>query len=104
VPRERLANRRESLTFDVSVGGLDYRVTAGRYPDGRLAEVFLDGSKVASAADIAARDSAITASIAIQCGADVETIRRALCRNALGAPLGPLAAALDAIQGWGGGI
>jgi hypothetical protein len=34
-------------------------------------------------------------SFALQHGADVEDIRRALCRDSAGNPLGPLAAALD---------
>jgi hypothetical protein len=52
-------------------------------------------SKAGSDADSAARDSAITASIAMQFGADIETIRKALCRDALGRAVGPLGAALD---------
>jgi hypothetical protein len=60
-----------------------------------LAEIFLDASKAGSAADTAARDSAITASIAMQMGADGETIRKALCRDAYGNAVGPLRAALD---------
>jgi hypothetical protein len=45
-----------------------------------------------------ARDSAIVCSIAIQFGADVETIRKALCRDSHGRARGPLAAALDLIM------
>jgi hypothetical protein len=44
-----------------------------------------------------ARDSAIVCSIAIQFGADVETIRKALCRDSHGRASGPLGAALDII-------
>jgi hypothetical protein len=104
--RERLPDRRPAVTRDIAVSGLRYRVTSGYYPDGRVAEVFIDGVKVGSAADIAARDSAIAASLAIQFGADPDTIRRALCRDACGRALGPLAAALDVIiqeegmRGW----
>jgi hypothetical protein len=32
-----------------------------------------------SAADVNARDAAIVASIPVQCGANIETIRKALC-------------------------
>ncbi len=46
-----------------------------------------------SAADTAARDAAIVCSIALQFGADVETIRRALCRDRDGSA--QLGAALD---------
>jgi hypothetical protein len=48
-----------------------------------------------SAADTAARDAAITCSIALQFGADVETIRKALCRDGSGNASGPLGVALD---------
>ena len=44
-----------------------------------------------------ARDSAITFSIAVQHGADPETIRSALCRDADGTASRPLGAALDPI-------
>ena len=37
-------------------------------------------------------------SIALQNGADLETIRRALCRDSKGGALGPLAAALDRLS------
>jgi ribonucleoside-diphosphate reductase alpha chain len=77
--------------------GLRYTATIGYYPDGQIGEIFLDGVKVGSAADAAARDSAITASIAMQFGADITTIRHALCRDSRGRPSGPLAAALDVL-------
>jgi len=41
------------------------------------------------------RDMAIAFSFAVQHGADPEDIRKALCRDSDGRPLGPLAAALD---------
>ena len=93
--RERLPNRRFATTFDVVAGALRYTTTVGYYPDGRIGEIFLDASKAGSDADSAARDSAITASIAMQFGANIETIRKALCRDALGRAVGPLGAALD---------
>ena len=95
--RQRLPNRRASLTFDFEVGGLRYTATVSRFADGRLGEVFLSNHRVSSAADVNARDSAIVCSIAIQFGADVETIRKALCRDSHGSASGPLGAALDII-------
>lgn len=68
-----------------------------RFADGRIGEVFLNNHKSNSAADVAARDSAIVFSIAVQHGADPEVIRRALCRNANGQASGTLGAALDLI-------
>ena len=46
--------------------------------------MFLTNHKGGSHADTAARDAAITCSIALQFGTDIETIRRALCRDGRG--------------------
>jgi hypothetical protein len=97
--RQRLRDRRQSETFNLSVGGLSYIATASWYSDGRVGELFLANSKSNSAADIVARDSGIAFSIAVQCGADPHAIRRALCRDGLGRACGPLGAALDALLG-----
>jgi ParB-like nuclease domain len=95
--RHRLPNRRASQTFDIEVGGLRYTCTVGRFADGKIGELFLSNHKANSNADVSARDPAIVFSIAIQCGADLETIRGALCRDSQGRASGPLAAVLDAI-------
>jgi ribonucleoside-diphosphate reductase alpha chain len=97
--RLRLPNRREAVTFELEVAGLRYTCTVGRFPDGSIGELFLTNHKSNSAADTNARDSAITFSIAIQHGADPETIRRALCRDSYGRASGPLGAALDILAG-----
>jgi hypothetical protein len=96
--RQRLRNRRPSQTFDVESQGLKFTATVSRFDDGRLAEIFLSNHKNGSHADTAARDSAIVASIALQLGADVEMLRKALCRDSQGRAAGPLGAALDAID------
>lgn len=95
--RERLPNRRFSSTFELQVGGLRYTCTASRYPDGRIAELFLSNHKTNSSADTAARDAAIAFSFAVQHGADAEAIRRALCRDSQGRASGPLGQALDVL-------
>jgi hypothetical protein len=95
--RARLPNRREAMTFELEVGGLHYTCSVGRFHDGAIGELFLSNHKGNSAADVSARDAAITFSIAIQHGADPEVIRRALCRDARGNASGPLGAALDLI-------
>jgi hypothetical protein len=97
--RARLPNRRLAETFELEVAGLKYTCTVGRFDDGSVAELFLSNHKSNSAADTNARDSAIVCSIALQFGADIETIRRALCRDARGGASGPLGAALDRIAG-----
>jgi hypothetical protein len=100
--RNRLPNRRPAESFEVELEGLGYTATVGRFPDGTIGELFLSNLKSNSSADTAARDSAIVFSIALQHGADPETVRRALCRDSLGRASGPLGAALDVIMGWGG--
>ena len=97
--RNRMPNRRPAESFEVEVDGLRYTATVGRLPDGSIGELFLNNHKSNSSADTAARDSAIVFSIAIQHGADPETIRRALCRDTQGRALGPLGVALDLFMG-----
>jgi ribonucleoside-diphosphate reductase alpha chain len=97
--RDRLPNRRAAESFAFRCGGMNYVATIARFDDGRLAEVFLTTHKVGSDADTAARDAAITCSIALQYGADVETIRHALLRNRDGGAAGPLGTALDLLEG-----
>jgi hypothetical protein len=101
--RERLPNRRMSATFDFVCAGLRYTATIGHFPDGRIGEIFLNNHKSNSAADTNARDSAIVASLALQHGADIETIRKALCRDSHGRASGPLGVALDLLADDGGG-
>ena len=97
--RRQLPDRRLAESFELEVAGPRYTCTVGRYPDGRVGEIFLSNHKFNSAADTNARDSAIVCSIAIQFGADIETIRKALCRDGHGHASGPLGVALDLIIG-----
>ena len=97
--RHHLENRRASETFDLEIAGLRYTCTIGRFPDGSIAELFLSNHKINSAADVNARDAAITFSIAVQHGADPEAIRGALSRDSRGRASGPLGAALDRLLG-----
>jgi hypothetical protein len=93
--RERLPNRRLNETFDFEVSGLKYRCTVSKFCDGRIAEVFLSNHKAGSQADTNAKDAAIIASIALQYGVSLETIRRALLRDIQDRPSGPLGVVLD---------
>jgi hypothetical protein len=40
--RQRLPNRRASVSFDFKVAGLHYTATVSQFPDGRIGELFLD--------------------------------------------------------------
>lgn len=93
--RARLPDRRSAETFSFAVGGLQFTCTVGRFSDGRVGEVFIDSNKGGSGAAINARDAAIATSFALQHGADLAAIRRALCRDSHGRASGPLGAALD---------
>ena len=93
--RRRLDNRRASETFNIDVEGRRYKCSVSRFPDGTLGEIFLSNNKSGSDSDCAARDSAVVCSIALQFGAPLETIRRALMRDSRGRPNGPLGVALD---------
>jgi len=93
--RIRLNNRRPSENFTFELAGLKFTATVSRYPDGRISELFLNNHKAGNQSDTNARDAAIVLSFALQHGASIEAIRRALCRDSEGRPLGPLGAALD---------
>jgi len=95
--RTRLPNRRASESFAVESGGLTYVATISRFDDGRLAEIFLTNHKAGSTAGIMASDAAVMASIALQYGAPLETIRHALMRDGQDRASSPLGAALDLI-------
>jgi hypothetical protein len=95
--RERLPSRRAAETFDVEAGGLRYRATIGRFADGRLAELFITSHKADTTAGIMASDAAVVCSIALQYGAPVETLRRALMRDPAGRAIGPLGVVLDLV-------
>jgi hypothetical protein len=97
--RERLPDRRGNESFSFELNGLRFTATVSRFADGRIGELFLNNHKFGNQADTNARDAAILLSFALQHGADLETIRRALCRDSQGRALGPIAEALDRIVG-----
>jgi hypothetical protein len=100
--RRRLPDRRASETFEIKCAGQTYLATVSHFGDGSPGEIFLTSHKAGSAADTAARDAAITCSIALQFGADFETIRKALCRDSQGTASSPLGVALDVLAGSAG--
>ncbi len=79
--RTRLPNRRFSETFAFECNGLRYVAAISRFADGRISELFLNNHKGGSHADANARDAAIILSFALQFGADIAVIRRALSRD-----------------------
>jgi ribonucleoside-diphosphate reductase alpha chain len=93
--RQRLPNRggHELLIFEHE--GIRYTAGIGRFADGGLAEIFLSTAKHGTAVDLNARDAAVAASLLLQHGCSVDTLRQALTRNGDGSGSGPLACALD---------
>jgi len=63
-PRQRLPDRRNSESFNFKCNDLHYCCTISRFPDGRLAEIFISNAKAGSHSDAAAKDAAVVASIA----------------------------------------
>jgi hypothetical protein len=97
--RARLPDRRSSENLTFEVHGLRFTATVSRFPGSdRIAEVFHNNHKAGNQADTNARDAAILLSFALQHGADIEAIRRALCRDSNGRALGPVGAALDLLS------
>lgn len=86
IQKTRLANRRASITREFWFDGFTYRATASRFPDGRIAELFLDTGKAGSAVQTQAENAAILVSMLLQHGVTCEEIRSKVT--------GPIAAAL----------
>jgi hypothetical protein len=95
--RCRLPNRRPHLVLEFEHGGFAYTAGIGFFDDAgqQPAEIFLTTAKHGTLLDTNARDAAIAASLLLQHGCPVETLRRALTRNGDGSASGLLAHALD---------
>jgi ribonucleoside-diphosphate reductase alpha chain len=85
VARQRLRNRRE---YVLEHTGIQYTARAGRFDDGRA-------RTAKTAVDVNTRDAAVAASLLLQHGCPLDTLRRALTRNSDGVASGPLAPAPD---------
>jgi len=66
-PRQRLPNRRSHWLYG-RIRGAVLHGGIGRFDDGRIAEIFINGAKVGSTAEANAQDAAIVASLALQHG------------------------------------
>ncbi len=62
--RSRLKDRRAHWLYRFECDGQVYTGGIGRFDDGRIAEVFINGAKVGTAAETNAQDAAIVASLA----------------------------------------
>lgn len=99
VQREKLPQRRPSLTFDFRCGPHHYTATVSYFAgSNRLAEIFLGNGRAGSDVDAAAKDSAVVASLALGYGVPLDVIRHALLRDPRGVASSPLGVALDIIS------
>lgn len=92
--RTRLPNRRGSETFAFEHEGIAYRATVSRLHDGSISELFLDAGKAGTGINIAARDLAVAASLALQYGCPAAVLADALDTLPNGQPAGPLGVAI----------
>ena len=96
--RRRLPDRRASETFNFESGGCHYTATVSYFPGtDQLAEIFLGNGRAGSDLDAAAKDSAVLASLSLQHGVEVDTLRRALLRDPRGLASSPIGVVLDII-------
>lgn len=93
--RLMVPNRRYSEIVPFTHGGIAYEGQISYLQDGAPIEIFLDGGKAGTAIQSVARDSAVAVSLALQYGAPLETLRKAMTRNDDGLAAGPLGAFLD---------
>jgi hypothetical protein len=93
--RHRLPNRRAHQVIPFEFGGIGFTAGIGRYNDERLAEVFIDSTKMGSAVEANAKAGAIILSLALQHGVDLGTIAHALSKNGGGRPTSPIGAIVE---------
>src|SRR5271168_749493 len=94
--RERLPDRRPHELRDFEFAGIKYIAGIGTFPDGSLAEIFLNpAGRVGTDLEAHARDAAITASLALQHGCPLSALRKALTRTGNGGPGSALSRILD---------
>ncbi len=94
--RERLPHRRGCVTFEYDHEGLRYVASVGFMPGTwEPKEVFVNCQRLGTAADSTIRDAAISISLALQYGADLGNLARAMTRNQNGEPSSPIGRLLD---------
>jgi len=92
-----LPNRRQCLRYPFEHRNFKYYGTIGFDPRSfKPCEIFLQAATPSGTeVEAMARDAAVLASIALQYGATIEVLRKALTRLEEGEPAGPMAALLD---------
>lgn len=79
--RQRLPDRRPSISEVIEVGGQEYTATAGfDIADLGVKEVFLTGAKEGSSMDAILGDAAVVISVALQHGVPIEALAKSVAR------------------------
>ena len=95
MPRQRLPDRRMSITFDLKHGSACYSVSVGVYDDNRPGEVFLTGGKSGSDMDGLLADLGVLLSRSLQHGDSVEALAAGMGRLGGNAPASLIGTVLD---------
>lgn len=93
-----LPQRRYHETFTLRHWNANFAVGLGRYPDGQIGEIFINGEKVGTHLDVFARDAAVILSIALQSGVKISALRHAVTRDPNGEASGPIGKLLDLLH------
>lgn len=96
--RQTLPARRGCETFELTHKDNAYTVSIGFALDGRIAEVFITGTKAGSDQEAVARDGAVVLSIALQYGVPLATLASAITRSASGEPSSIVGAVIDKLS------
>lgn len=96
--REKLRNRRQTLTLTVQHKNRDYIGSVSYFESGRVAEAFVQCGKVGTEIEALGRDTAVILSLALQHGCPLEVLRDAITREEDGSAAGPIGALLDKIE------
>lgn len=96
--RQALQSRRASRTVEFKFEGLAAVGSAGFFPDGRLAEIFLDVGRPGDQIHSMAQDMATAASLGLQHGVPLQTLLAALSQELDGRMRGPLGQFLQLLQ------
>jgi hypothetical protein len=88
--RKRLPDCRASIRISFTHDGALYSATLSKFPDGQLAEIFIDSEKPDSQLAVHANDAAVLASLLLQHGVTAAAIRHSIA--------GPLATALASAE------
>jgi hypothetical protein len=96
--RERLPDRRRCSVRNFEHTDRRFSICAGFREDGRLAEIFLSSEKPGSELEAILQDASIIASLALQFGCPLKTLRHALKKDSDGKAATILGAAIDVLR------